>query len=405
MKRVVITGLGIVSTIGVGAQEVSDSLYHGRSGIDISPEQQTMGFRSQVWGRPKCDVEAELDRKTRRFMGEGTAWAYIALKQAIAEAGLEENEVSNERTGIVLGSGGPSTRTIVENAIIAKERGVRKVSPTAVPKAMSSTNVAAPSMLLKIKGVNYSISSACATSVHCIGHAAQLVQWGLQDIVLAGGGEDLDWTLSVLFDAMGAMSSRFNDRPQVASRPYDKDRDGLVIAGGAGAVVVEELEHAKARGANILGEIVGFGATSDGKDMVQPSPEGAARAMKLAIQNLDCDIDYINPHATSTPIGDEKEAEALRLVFGDKLPPLSATKALTGHSMGATGVQEVIYCLLMMKGNFIAPSAHIENLDPIFSDLPILQERKDNASLNCIMTNSFGFGGTNGVLALKRYAS
>lgn len=403
MKRVVITGSGIVSSIGTGTQEVSDSLHKGKSGITSAPDQKEIGFRSHVHGRPSCDVESVLDRKTRRFMGEGTAWAYIALLQAIEEAGLEKKEISNERTGIILGSGGPSTRTIVENAITAKERGVRKVSPTAVPKAMSSTNVAAPSMLLEVKGVNYSISSACATSVHCIGHAAQLVQWGLQDIVFAGGGEDLDWTLSVLFDAMGAMSSNFNETPEKASRPYDKNRDGLVIAGGGGAVIVEELEHAKARGANILAEIVGFGATSDGADMVQPSPEGMARAMKMAKQNLDCDIDYINPHATSTPIGDEREAEALRLVFGDKIPPLSATKALTGHSMGATGVQEVIYCLEMMKGDFIAPSQHIEELDPVFSDLPIQQKRVDKAGLNCIMTNSFGFGGTNGVLALKRY--
>lgn len=403
MRRVVITGAGIVSSIGTGAQEVSDSLYNGKSGITTSPDQIEIGFRSQVHGKPSCDIEAVLDRKTRRFMGEGTAWAYIALQQAIQESGLEKNEISNERTGIIMGSGGPSTRTIVENAIIAKERGVRKVSPTAVPKAMSSTNVAAPSMLLEIKGVNYSISSACATSVHCIGHAAQLVQWGLQDVVLAGGGEDLDWRLSVLFDAMGAMSSNFNETPAKASRPYDKNRDGLVIAGGGGAVIVEDLEHAKARGANILAEIVGFGATSDGQDMVQPSPDGMSRAMKIAKKDLDCDVDYINPHATSTPIGDEREAEALRLVFGDKIPPLSATKALTGHSMGATGVQEVIYCLLMMKGDFIAPSMNIEELDPIFSDLPIQQKRVDRAGLNCIMTNSFGFGGTNGVLTLKRY--
>lgn len=403
MRRVVITGAGIVSSIGTGKQEVSDSLFHGKSGIQFAPEQKELGFRSQVAGRPSCNVEEALDRKTRRFMGEGTAWAYLSLLEAIKESGLEKKEISNPRTGIVMGSGGPSTRTIVQNANTAKDRGVRKVSPTAVPKAMSSTNVAAPSMLLEIKGVNYSISSACATSVHCIGHAAQLVQWGLQDIVFAGGGEDLDWTLSVLFDAMGAMTSNFNETPQVASRPYDKNRDGLAIAGGGGAVVVEELEHAKARGANILAELVGFGATSDGADMVQPSPEGMARAMEMAKEKLDCDVDYINPHATSTPIGDEREAEALRAVFGKKMPPLSATKALTGHSMGATGVQEVIYCLLMMKGDFIAPSQHIEELDPVFDDLPIQRERKEKAGLNCIMTNSFGFGGTNGVLALKRY--
>lgn len=403
MRRVVITGQGIVSSIGVGTQQVSDSLYNARSGTAASPQQKEIGFRSLVEARPDCDVKEILDRKTLRFMGEGTAWAYISLQQALKMSGLEKKEISNPRTGIIMGSGGPSTRTIVENANIAQNKGVRKVSPTAVPKAMSSTNVASPSMLLEIKGVNYSISSACATSVHCVGHAAQLVAWGLQDVVLAGGGEDLDWTLSVLFDAMGAMSSNFNDTPEKASRPYDKNRDGLVIAGGAGAVIVEDLEHAKARGAKILAEIVGFGATSDGADMVKPSPEGMARAMMMAKENLKCDIDYINPHATSTPIGDEKEAEAIRKVFGKKIPPLSATKALTGHSMGATGVQEIIYCILMLQGDFIAPSAHIEELDPIFEDLPIQQKRKDNAGLNCIMTSSFGFGGTNGVLALKRF--
>ena len=402
MRRVVITGMGIVSSIGNDVAEVKESLYAARSGTSHAPDHKRLGFRGQVHARPKLDPEETLDRKTRRFMGEGTAWGYLSLLQALDQAGLEKSEITSERTGIIMGSGGPSTRTIVENAITTKERSARKVSPTAVPKAMSSTSVAAPSVLLGIRGVNYSISSACATSVHSVGHAAQLIQWGEQDVMLAGGGEDLDWTMSVLFDAMSAMSSR-NDQPECASRPYDKNRDGFVIAGGGGALVLESLDHAKARGAPIIAEIAGFGATSDGCDMVQPSPEGMARCMKLALKNIDAQIDYINPHATSTPIGDVREIEACREVFGGNMPPISATKALTGHSLGAAGVQEVIYALIMMQENFICASAHIEELDPVFADVPIVMKRRDDVELNCVLSNSFGFGGTNGTLALKRF--
>ena len=403
MRRVVITGMGIVSSIGTGVQEVTESLYHGRSGISFSQEQADLGFRSQIYARPQCDVASILDRRALRFMGMGTSWGYIALLEAIRQSGLEKGEVSHERTGIIMGSGGPSTRTIVESAQTAKEKSPKKISPTAVPKAMSSTSVAAPSVLLETKGVNYSISSACATSVHCIGHAAQLIQWDVQDVMLAGGSEDLDWTLSSLFDAMNAMSSSYNESPETASRPYDKNRDGFVIAGGGGAVVVEALDRAEARGAPILAEIVGFGATSDGVDMVQPAVDGMTRCMRLALKDVDEKIDYINPHATSTPIGDVREIEALHSIFGEELPAISATKALSGHSLGAAGVQEVIYSLIMMKGDFICASAHIEELDPAFADIPILRARRDAAGLNHILTNSFGFGGTNGVLALKRY--
>ena len=402
MRRVVITGMGIVSSIGNDVAEVKESLYAARSGTSHAPDHKRLGFRGQVYARPKLDPEETLDRKTRRFMDEGTAWGYLSLLQALDQAGLEKSEITSERTGIIMGSGGPSTRTIVENAITTKERSARKVSPTAVPKAMSSTSVAAPSVLLGIRGVNYSISSACATSVHSVGHAAQLIQWGEQDVMLAGGGEDLDWTMSVLFDAMSAMSSR-NDQPECASRPYDKNRDGFVIAGGGGALVLESLDHAKARGAPIIAEIVGFGATSDGCDMVQPSPEGMARCMKLALKNIDAQIDYINPHATSTPIGDVREIEAVREVFGDNMPPISATKALTGHSLGAAGVQEVIYALIMMQENFICTSAHIEELDPVFADVPLVRQRRDDVELNCVLSNSFGFGGTNGTLVLKKF--
>ena len=402
MRRVVITGMGIVSSIGNDIAEVKESLYAARSGTSHAPTHKELGFRSQVHARPKLDPEETLDRKTRRFMGEGSAWGYLSLLQALDQAGLEKSEITSDRTGIIMGSGGPSTRTIVENAITTKERSAKKVSPTAVPKAMSSTSVAAPSVLLGIRGVNYSISSACATSVHSVGHAAQLIQWGEQDVMLAGGGEDLDWTMSVLFDAMSAMSSR-NDQPECASRPYDKNRDGFVIAGGGGALVLESLDHAQARGAPIIAEIAGFGATSDGCDMVQPSPEGMARCMKLALKNIDAQIDYINPHATSTPIGDVREIEACREVFGDNMPPISATKALTGHSLGAAGVQEVIYALIMMRENFICASAHIEELDPVFADVPIVRQRRDDVELNCVLSNSFGFGGTNGTLVLKRF--
>jgi 3-oxoacyl-[acyl-carrier-protein] synthase-1 len=379
-------------------------LREARSGIVRAESYAEKGFRCQVHGAPTLDPEGMIDRKAMRFLGGGAAWNHVAMEQAIRDAGLEPTDVSNDRTGIIMGSGGPSTRTLVEAADITRAKGPKRVGPFAVPKAMSSTASATLATWFKIKGVNYSISSACATSNHCIGNAVEMIQWGKQDIVFAGGCEELDWTLSVLFDAMGALSTHYNDRPSVASRPYDKDRDGFVIAGGAGVVVVEELEHAKARGAHIYGEIVGYGATSDGYDMVAPSGEGAVRCMKLALADVGEKIDYINPHATSTEIGDLKEIEAIREVFGDDCPPISATKALTGHSLGATGVQETIYCLLMMQNGFIAKSAHIDELDPAFADVPILRERADNVTLNTVLSNSFGFGGTNATLVLQRYS-
>jgi 3-oxoacyl-[acyl-carrier-protein] synthase-1 len=337
-------------------------------------------------------------------MGKGTAWNYIAMDQAIRDSGLEESEIVNPRTGIIMGSGGPSTRTIFEAGVTTQEKGPRRVGPTAVPKAMSSTASAVLATLFKIKGVNYSISSACATSNHCIGNAYETIQGGRQDIIFAGGSEDLDWTMSNLFDAMGAMSSKFNDRPEIASRAYDASRDGFVIAGGAGVLVLEELEHAKARGARIYGELVGYGATSDGHDMVAPSGEGAERCMRMALQDVAEPIDYINPHATSTPIGDQKEMEAVRAVFGDDCPPIAATKSLTGHSLGATGVQEAIYSLLMINNRFICESAHIEELDPAFAGMNIVRQRVDDAEINTVLSNSFGFGGTNACIVLQRYA-
>jgi len=337
-----------------------------------------------------------------RFLGGGAAWNHVAMEQAIRDSGVEEKEISNVRTGIVMGSGGPSCRAIIDAADTARSKGPKRVGPFAVPKAMSSTASATLATWFKIKGVNYSISSACATSNHCIGNAAELIQWGKQDLIFAGGCEELDWSLSVLFDAMGAMSSKYNETPQKASRAYDKDRDGFVIAGGAGVLVLEELEHAKARGAKIYGEVAGYGATSDGYDMVAPSGEGAVRCMKMALENVKAPVDYINPHATSTPIGDIKEIEAVREVFGAKCPPISATKSLTGHSLGATGVQEAIYSLLMMQNGFICESANIENLDPAFADIPIVRERQDNVKLGCVLSNSFGFGGTNASVVFKR---
>ncbi len=361
-----------------------------------------LGFRCQVHGAPTLNWEELVDRKVRRFMGAGAGWNYISMQQAIADAGLEPGEVSHERTGLIMGSGGPSTKAVVQAADTTRSRGPKKVGPFEVPKSMSSTNSATLATPFHIKGVNYSISSACSTSAHCIGNAAEMIQWGKQDIMFAGGGEELDWTLSVLFDAMGAMSSNFNDTPEKASRAYDVNRDGFVIAGGAGVLVLEEYERAKARGAKIYAEFAGYGATSDGFDMVQPSGEGAVRCMNLAMDGLGCGIDYINPHATSTPIGDLREIEALRQVFGSNIPPISGTKSLTGHSLGATGVQEAIYSILMMKHNFIAASANIEELDPLFADVPIVRERRDNVELNCVMSNSFGFGGTNATLVFKR---
>lgn len=403
MRRVVVTGMGIVSPLGNNPEEVKKSLYEGKSGIVAAEEYTKLGFRCQVHGSPTLDPIESLGRRTARFMGAGAAWNYIAMEQAIEDAGLSEDQVTNERTGLIMGSGGPSTKAIVEAADITREKGPRRIGPTAVPKAMSSTNSATLATPFHIHGVNYSISAACATTNICIGNAYELIQWGKQDIVFAGGGEELDWSLSNLFDAMGAMSSKYNETPDTASRPYDKNRDGFVIAGGGGVLVLEELEHAKARGATIYAEIVGYGQTSDGHDMVAPSGEGAARCMKLAMQDLDCDVDYINPHATSTPVGDIKEIEAIREVFGDKIPPISATKALSGHSLGAAGVHEAIYSLLMMQGNFIAASAHIEELDPDFEDMPIVRERVDNAELNCVLSNGFGFGGTNATVVFKRY--
>lgn len=405
MRRVVITGMGIVSSLGGTTQEVTASLREGKSGIVPAEDYKRLGFRCQVHGMPTVDPFEVLDRRTTRFMGPGSAWAYLSMQQAIADAGLEDGDISNERTGIIVGSGGPSTRTIVEAADITREKGPRRIGPTAVPKAMSSTNSATLATPFKIHGVNYSISAACATTNICIGNAAELIQWGKQDIIFAGGGEDLDWTLSNLFDAMGAMSSRYNDTADKASRAFDKNRDGFVIAGGGGIVVLEELEHAKARGARIYAEIVGYGATSDGYDMVAPSGEGAARCMKLALKDVREPIDYVNPHATSTPVGDEREIEAMRTVFGKNLPRISATKSLSGHSLGAAGVHEAIYSLLMMQNDFIAPSAHIEELDPAFADVPIVRERIDNAGLTTIMSNAFGFGGTNATLVLRRYGA
>ena len=402
MRRVAITGIGIVSCIGNSTAEVSDSLKNGKSGISRADKYVELGFRSQIYGMPTLDIEAAVDKRVRRFMGEGAAWNYAAMEQAIADAGLEENDIINPMTGLIMGSGGPSTRTLIEAADTTRESGPKRIGPFAVPKCMSSTNSATLATPFGIKGVNYSISSACATSTHCIGNAAEMIQWGKQDVVFAGGGEALEWSLSSLFDAMGAMSSKYNDTPTSASRAYDKNRDGFVIAGGAGVLVLEEMERAQKRGAKIYAEIAGYGATSDGHDMVQPSGEGAIRCMEMAMKDLDVPVDYINPHATSTPVGDTKEIEALREVFGADCPPISATKSLTGHSLGAAGVQEAIYSLLMMQDDFIAASAHIEELDPDFADMPIVQETRENAGLNCILSNSFGFGGTNGSLVIKR---
>ena len=402
MRRVAITGIGIVSCIGNSTAEVSDSLKNGKSGISRADKYVELGFRSQIYGMPTLDIEAAVDKRVRRFMGEGAAWNYVAMEQAIADAGLEENDIINPMTGLIMGSGGPSTRTLIEAADITRESGPKRIGPFAVPKCMSSTNSATLATPFGIKGVNYSISSACATSTHCIGNAAEMIQWGKQDVVFAGGGEALEWSLSSLFDAMGAMSSKYNDTPTSASRAYDKNRDGFVIAGGAGVLVLEEMERAQKRGAKIYAEIAGYGATSDGHDMVQPSGEGAIRCMEMAMKDLDVPVDYINPHATSTPVGDIKEIEALREVFGADCPPISATKSLTGHSLGAAGVQEAIYSLLMMQDDFIAASAHIEELDPDFADMSIVLETRDYAGLNCILSNSFGFGGTNGSLVMKR---
>jgi 3-oxoacyl-[acyl-carrier-protein] synthase-1 len=404
MRRVVVTGMGIVSSIGNNTQEVLSSLYEAKSGISRADKQAELGFRSQVHGAPSLDPAEVVDRRAMRFLGGGAAWNHVAMEQAIRDSGLEDKDISSERTGIIMGSGGPSTRAIVEAADITRAKGPKRVGPFAVPKAMSSTASATLATWFKIKGVNYSISSACATSNHCIGNSCEMIQYGKQDVMFAGGSEELDWSLSVLFDAMGAMSSKYNDTPATASRAYDLNRDGFVIAGGAGVLVLEELERAKARGARIYGEIVGYGATSDGYDMVAPSGEGAERCMRLALSTVKAPVDYINPHATSTPAGDPPEIEAIRKIFGseNKCPPIAATKSLTGHSLGATGVQEAIYSLLMMNNGFICESAHIQELDPAFADMPIVRKRIDNARVGTVLSNSFGFGGTNATLVLKR---
>lgn len=406
-RRVVVTGMGIVSCIGNNVSEVLASLKEGKSGISFAPEYAEMGFRSQIYGKPDIVLADHIDKRMLRFMGDGAAYNHIAMEQAIADSGIEESDISHERTGIVMGSGGPSTKAQIAAADIAREKGPKRVGPFAVPKCMSSTNSANIATNFKIKGVNYSISSACSTSAHCIGNAAELIQWGKQDVMFAGGGEELDWALSVLFDAMGAMSSKYNDTPEKAARAYDADRDGFVIAGGGGVLVLEELEHAKARGAKIYGEITGYGATSDGADMVAPSGEGAVRCMKQALATVRKPVTYINTHGTSTPAGDITELDAIREVFVDSeekdMPYISATKSMTGHSLGGTGVQEAIYSLLMMKENFVAPSINIENLDPGAGNMPVARERIDNVEHQTVISNSFGFGGTNATLAFSGY--
>ncbi|MES0402721.1 MAG: beta-ketoacyl-ACP synthase I [Hyphomicrobium sp.] len=407
MRRVAVTGMGIVSSIGNSCQEVLASLREAKSGIVRADKYVELGFRCQVHGAPDIDWESQVPRKAKRFMDAGVGWNYVAMEQAIRDSGLEEGDVVNERTGMIMGSGGPSTRAIVRAADTTREKNPRKVGPFEVPKAMCSGPSAVLATSYQIKGVNYSISSACSTAAHCIGNAAELIQWGKQDIIFAGGCEDLDWTLSVLFDSMGALSSKFNATPGSASRAYDKDRDGFVIAGGAGVVVLEELEHAKARGAKIYGEVAGYGATSDGFDMVAPSGEGAVRCMELALKGLDGNgvgypIDYINPHGTGTPIGDQREIDAIRTVFDGKMPKIASTKSLTGHSLGAVGAQEAIFSLLMMNNGFVCESANIDELDPAFEGVPIMREREDGLELNCVMSNSFGFGGTNATLVFRR---
>ena len=403
MKRVVVTGMGIVSPIGNDVAEVTDSLRAGRSGIVFNEDYAERGFRSHVCGAPNIDMDDMIDRKLRRFMGDGAAYNYVAMRQAIADAGLSDADVSDERTGLVMGSGGPSTSALINAADTAREKSAKRVGPYAVPKAMCSTNSANMATAFHMRGLSYSISSACSTSAHCIGNGAELIQWGKQDVVFAGGGEELHWTLTVLFDAMGALSSKYNDTPERASRPFDVNRDGFVIAAGAGVVVLEDMERAEARGAKIYGEIVGYGATSDGVDMVAPSGEGAIRCMRLATEALgNTKVDYINAHGTSTPAGDMTELKAIQEVFGAHQPKIASTKSLTGHSQGATGAHEAIYSLIMMDNNFVAASANVEDLDPEAGDANIVTERIDDAGLNCVLSNSFGFGGTNAALAFKR---
>jgi 3-oxoacyl-[acyl-carrier-protein] synthase I len=405
MRRVVVTGLGVVSSIGGDAAEVAASLRAGKSGVTFAPDHAERGFRSQVHGKPAIDLDAHVEKRVRRFMGDGAAYNYVAMTQAIADSGLTGAEVSHERTGLIMGSGGPSTRSLFEAHQIVLEKGSpKRIGPFYVPRCMSSTNSATLATPFRIKGLNYSISSACSTSLHCIGAGVEQIQWGKQDVMFCGGGEELDWTLSCLFDAMGAMSSKYNDAPEKASRAFDKDRDGFVISGGAGVVVLEDLERAKARGAKIYAEVTGYGATSDGHDMVAPSGEGAVRCMKMALSTLgERKVSYINAHGTSTPVGDEREIWAAREVFGDAMPPISSTKSLTGHSQGATGAQEAIYCLLMLQGDFIAASANVETLDPAFEGANVATALVENAGLDTVLSNSFGFGGTNGSIALSRY--
>jgi len=405
MRRVVVTGMGIVSSIGTNKSEVLASLRDGRSGIEFSQEYATLGFRSQVHGPVRVKREELIDRKLLRFMGDAAAFTYIAMTQAIADSGLPESMVSNERTGMIVGSGGGSPQNQVEAADLMRTKGVKRVGPYMVPRCMSSTTSACLATPFQIKGVNYSISSACSTSAHCIGNAFEQIQWGKQDIVFAGGGEEVHPYLSMLFDAMGALSSKYNGTPARASRAYDADRDGFVVSGGGGVVVLEELEHARARGAKIYAELIGYGATSDGYDMVQPSGEGAVRCMRMALAGIDTPVDYLNTHGTSTPVGDPKELEAVRTVFADKLPLISSTKSLTGHAQGAAGVTEVIYTLLMLEHDFACASANIETLDPAAEGMPIVRERIDHAGLNTVMSNSFGFGGTNACLVFRRLSA
>lgn len=402
LRRVVVTGMGIISSIGNNLSEVLESLKNSTSGIVAAPEYIDKGFRSLVHGTIKnLKLEDVIDRRLLRFMGDGAAYAHLAMEQAIKDAGLTEEQIVNPRTGIVVGSGGPSTKAQVEAALTTLEKGAKRVGPFMVPKAMSSTLSANLATNFKIRGANYSITSACSTSAHCIGNAAEMIQWGKQDVMFAGGGEELDWTLSVLFDAMGAMSSKYNDTPDKASRAYDADRDGFVIAGGAGMLVLEEYEHAKKRGAKIYAELTGYGANSDGADMVAPSGEGAVRCMQLALETVKTPVTYINTHGTSTPVGDTKELGAIKQVFGDKIPFFSSTKSLTGHSLGATGVQEAIYSILMMVNDFITPSANIENLDPAAEGMPVVRKLMEKFKHQTILSNSFGFGGTNACLAFS----
>ncbi len=402
MRRVVVTGMGIVSSIGTNKAEALASLRDGRSGIEFSEEYKALGFRSHVYGPIRVKREELIDRKLLRFMGDAAAFTYVAMSQAIADAGLPENMVSHERSGLIVGSGGASPQNQVEAADLLRTKGAKRIGPYMVPRCMSSTTSACLATPFKIKGVNYSISSACSTSAHCIGNGYEQILWGKQDIVFAGGGEEVHPYLSMLFDAMGALSSRYNDMPTKASRAYDADRDGFVVSGGGGVVVLEELEHARARGAKIYAELVGYGATSDGYDMVQPSGEGAVRCMRMALAGVDTPVDYLNTHGTSTPVGDPKELDAVREVFGDRIPLISSTKSLTGHAQGAAGVTEVIYSLLMLEHDFACISANIEKLDPAGEGMPIVRERVDNAGLNTVMSNSFGFGGTNACLVFRR---